>query len=75
MDEGLMGEFAEQKIEDIIKDLLALEVDIYSKTPEKKYSDPEIKYKELEQEIELIGEPVIRNQLKDRLKWVQMRNK
>ena len=68
LNDGLMGEFAEQKIEDIIKDLLALELKVYS-------GNRENRYQELKQEIELIGEPVIHNQLKDRLKWVQMRNK
>ncbi len=68
LNNGLLGEFAEQKIDNIIKDLLALELKIYS-------GNRENRYLELDQEIELIGEPVIRNQLKDRLKWVQMRNK
>ncbi len=68
LDNGLMGKFAEQKIEDIIKDLLALELNLYS-------GNRENKYQELGKVIDLIGEPVIRNQLKDRLNWVQMRNK
>ncbi len=67
LNNGLLGEFAEQKIEDIIKDLLALELKVYS-------GNRENRYQELKQEIELIGEPVIRNQLKDRLNWVRMRN-
>lgn len=66
--DGVIGEFAENKINHIIKDLLALELDLYTEDKGKGYG-------EIEQEIGLIGEPVIRKQLMDRLIWVKVRKK
>jgi predicted ATPase len=60
MDDGLIGEFADSKINSIIKDFLLLKLD-------EGINNKDEKYKELEHKIELIGEPVIRNQLKTHL--------
>lgn len=64
MTEGLMGKFAEQKIDDIIKELIQLELNV-------QIGDVTEKCENLQRQICFIGEPVIRKQLEDRLNWIQ----
>ena len=64
MTEGLMGKFAEQKIDDIIKELIQLELN-------DQIGDTTTKFESLQRQISFIGEPVIRKQLEDRLNWIQ----
>lgn len=64
MTEGLMGKFAEQKIDDIIKELIQLELNV-------QIGDVTGKCENLQRQIRFIGEPVIRKQLEDRLNWIQ----